>query len=296
MQNYAAAPALEAELPFWEQMLLDEPLARLPGEGPGPNAEESVRCVRLRLSMEQTQTLLHAAPAAYRMQLPEVLLTALAQTLGGWLGSSTVVVDLEAHGREDLFAELDLSRTVGWFTALYPARLGCGHGSSPDQALKTIKEQLRKIPQHGIGFGLLRYLHPDADVRQLLSSAPPREVSFDYLGQLDQPLADSSLFRLVDGSVGPAHDLAGERPYLLEVSAAIVAGQLQVQWYYSHRCHQAATIQAIADAFQQALERLIAHCLSAEAGGYTPADFPLAGLDQPALDALLREIGRTQSG
>jgi non-ribosomal peptide synthetase component F len=120
------------------------------------------------------------APAAYRTQINDLLLTALARTLCRWSTQDNVLVQLEGHGREDLFDDLDLTRTVGWFTSLFPVRLTPG-GTLASRS--SIKEQLRAVPDKGIGYGLLRYLG-DAHVRGPCSAAQAR-ITFNYLGQFD---------------------------------------------------------------------------------------------------------------
>jgi non-ribosomal peptide synthase protein (TIGR01720 family) len=198
-------------------------------------------------------------------------------------------LDLEGHGREELFAEVDLSRTVGWFTTLFPVCLEL-EAEPPGEALKAVKEQLRRIPNKGLGYGVLRYLHPEAEVRAVLQVLPPPEISFNYLGQLDQTLSESSLFRLARESSGPPHSPLGRRPHLLEVNGFVVAGRLHLEWSYSQRVHQRTTVERLAQGFLEALETLIVHCQSPEAGGYTLSDFPLMQLGQDELDKAFEEV------
>ena len=139
-----------------------------------------VETTAIELDAAETTALLQETPRAYRTQINDVLLTALALTLSRWTGSSTVCIDLEGHGREALFDDIDLTRTVGWFTSMFPVRL-----EVPDDdlgsALKAVKEQLRRIPDRGVTYGLLRYLHEDAEVRASLSALPQPDVAFSYL-------------------------------------------------------------------------------------------------------------------
>jgi hypothetical protein len=139
--------------------------------------------VAVALSAEQTRALLQEVPPVYHTQINDVLLTALVQSFGRWTGERALLVDLDGHGREGLFEGVDLSRTVGWFTTLFPVYLEL-QAEEPGGALKAIKEQLRAIPQGGIGYGVLRYLHPDPEVRTALHARLPAEVSFNLPGTM----------------------------------------------------------------------------------------------------------------
>ena len=148
-------------------------------------------------------------PAAYRTQINDALLTALGRALAVWTGRDRVRIDLEGHGREDLFDDVDLSRTVGWFTSLFPVTLTLPAGADEGTALKAVKEQLRADPTAWLSFGALRYLDPEAGPP--LASLPPADLLFNYLGQFDQVVAGSSLFRFAPESSGPWHAPRGQR-------------------------------------------------------------------------------------
>ena len=111
----------------------------------------------VRLSEEETRGLLQEVPEKYHTQINDALMMALGQALGEWAGRETVTVDLEGHGREELFEELDVTRTVGWFTTMYPVVLP-GKVKEPGQALKEVKERLRGVPRRGIGYGVRKWL------------------------------------------------------------------------------------------------------------------------------------------
>ncbi|RMF35671.1 MAG: non-ribosomal peptide synthetase, partial [Chloroflexi bacterium] len=215
---------------------------------------------------------------------------ALAQAVAKWTGSPTLLVALEGHGREELFDDVDLSRTVGWFTTTFPVRLDLTDARGPGEALKTVKEQLRQVPRRGIGYGLLRYLCQDEEVRRQVRALPSPEISFNYLGQLDQVLPEATPFAPARESRGPDRSAGGERSHLLEINGGIAGGQLRLEWTYSENLHHRSTIERLAQDFAEALRAIIAHCRSPEAGGVTPSDFPLAGLDQRKLDKLLARM------
>src|SRR5207248_2250333 len=153
--------------------------------------------------------------------------------LAEWIGSTSVLVDLEGHGREDLFVDVDVSRTVGWFTSLFPVYLDLAGTSTVAQALQAVKEQLRTIPNHGIGYGILRYLSTDPATMEQLRVLPAAEVSFNYLGQFDQTRSSSIFAGSSDLPVGPVRDLQGKRAYLLEINCQMSANQLHMAWTYS---------------------------------------------------------------
>ena len=256
----------------------------------GANTEASAASVSVSLSAEQSRALVQEVPAAYGTEINDVLLAALGQALSRWTGSPAVLVELEGHGREDLFAELDISRTVGWFTAAYPVLLDVGRDQAPAAVLTAVKEQLRRVPRRGIGYGLLRYLCAEEPVRQRLAQLPAPQVVFNYLGQFDQVLPEGGGFAPAVEWRGPERSPAGGRSHLLEINGGISGGVLRLEWTYSENVHRQRSIQAVAADFIDRLQRLIEHCLSPEAGGYTPSDFPDAGLNRKDLEELVFEI------
>ena len=242
------------------------------------------------LDSDETRALLQEVPAAYHTQINDALLTALVKAIGKWSGEKRVVVEMEGHGREEISDDLDLSRTVGWFTSLYPVVLEVADADTPGAALKQVKEQLRRIPGGGIGYGVLRYLSGEKEMREQLQDAGPVELSFNYLGQLDQVLDTDSLFAGAAESSGPQQSERARQRYALEVTAAVARGKLTVRFTYNEQLHTADTIQAVSNDYIEALRELVRHCQSPEAGGFTPSDFPLIHLNQVELDLALAEI------
>jgi amino acid adenylation domain-containing protein/non-ribosomal peptide synthase protein (TIGR01720 family) len=272
LQAYAQADAFKQELNYWQQEL-QQPIASLPVDFPGgENTMAKAQIVSVALSPEETQALLQEVPQAYNTQINDVLLTALAQTFAQWQGMDCLLVDLEAHGREAFSESIDLSRTVGWFTAVFPVVLKVSPNSHPGEALKTVKEQLRRIPNQGVGYGILRYLRGD-EVAQVLQALPQAEVAFNYLGQFDQSLSSSSLFQFAPESSGRVYSPQETLPYLLEINGMVSAGQLRLEWSFSQQIYQSATVEKLAVGYIDALRSLITHCQSPDAGGFTPSDF-----------------------
>ena len=295
--------AVAAERAYWLQVC-GGPCEALPIdglEGAGDNTMASAARLSTTLAREQTTALLRDVPGVYHTQINDVLLTALLQSVCRWTGGRTVLVDLEGHGRErpagateDIAGapahDIDLTRTVGWFTSVFPVRLELD-ADGPGDALKSVKEQLRRIPQRGIGYGLLRYLGGAVD----LAGPGGPAISFNYLGQFDAtgPLrreagaAGRAILGLASEAHGAERSPRHERDHLLEIDGWVQEGELRVQWTYSQDIHRPETVAALAADYVATLETLIAHCASPEAGGYTPSDFPHAGLDQRSLDRVL---------
>jgi amino acid adenylation domain-containing protein/non-ribosomal peptide synthase protein (TIGR01720 family) len=290
---YARAGGLRDELDYWLAAARRRG-SRLPVDFPGGvNTVASARTVTVALSAEETRALLREVPAAYRTQINEVLLTALAQAWAQWSGAGMLLVDVEGHGREPLFDDVDLSRTVGWFTSLFPVWLEVGATAAPGAALQTVKEQLRRIPNRGMGYGVLRYLSGDTAIVEQLRALPPAEVSFNYLGQGDQVWTEAALFGLARESSGPARSPRGRRRYLLEIDGGVMDGQLQFAWTYSAQVHRRATIERLAQGFLEALRWLIAHCQSPDASGFTPSDFAEFQWTQADLDEITAAIRKS---
>jgi len=258
LREYAHSPQLQAECDYW----LTETRCSVPhlpvDYSGGNNTVASARTVSVELSVEETQALLQKAPATYQAQSNDLLLAALAQAFQQWMGTSALLVDLEGHGREDIFDDVDLSRTVGWFTTVFPVRLNTGEACDPKEALKAVKEQLRSIPNRGIGYGVLRYLG-DREISSKLQALPQAEVIFNYLGQSDQVFSESSLFRPAQESSGTVQSLRGRRSYLLDINGIVTGGQLRLSWTYSDRVHRRTTIERLAESFVEALRFFITH-------------------------------------
>ncbi|WP_420126753.1 amino acid adenylation domain-containing protein [Longimicrobium sp.] len=289
LAEHAASPAVRAEAAYWLAQGDAEPLPAHGAGGADTDTEAETGVVTVSLDEADTRALLHEVPPVYGTQINDVLLAGLARAFAAWTGRSALAVILEGHGREQLFADADVSRTAGWFTSFHPVRLQVPE--EPGAALMAVKEQLRAVPGKGIGYGLLRYLG-DAETRTALAALRAPEVSFNYLGQAGGAGdGDRLLAPAREGTVGVARSPRSRRPYPLAIDAVVEDGRLYVTWTYGTRVHDAGTVERLADDYLRALRELIAHCRDPQAGGYTPSDFALAGLDQEGLDALLSQIG-----
>ncbi|HEY8207242.1 MAG TPA: MupA/Atu3671 family FMN-dependent luciferase-like monooxygenase [Myxococcaceae bacterium] len=289
LEERARSEATRGELPHWLEQAWAK-VAPLPATA-GPGEERLARKVEAALSATETRQLLQEASRAYHTQIQELLLAALAQAFHRWTGAESVLVDVEGHGREDLVPGADISRTVGWFTTTYPVLLEHRAAEGAGEAIKRIKEHLRRIPGRGAGYGLLMHLGDD-EARAQLRALPAAQVSFNYLGQVEELAAGPDLRILADGAAGPQRSPRGARRYLLEITGVVSAGELRTVWTYGEAAHPRSTIETLARDFIEALRSLIAHCLSPETGGHTVSDFPLAKVSQQQLDKLAARFNR----
>ncbi|WP_425444405.1 amino acid adenylation domain-containing protein [Saccharothrix carnea] len=273
---FTEAGGFDDELDHWTTTTEADP--SLPVDHQGTATAGSTRVLTLRLDQDVTRALLQDVPGVYRTQVNDVLLSALGRVLGTWTGRDRVLVDLEGHGREELLDDVDLSRTVGWFTSMFPVALDIP-GSHWGDVLKAVKEQLRAVPRRGLGHGALR--------ATALSGAPSPRISFNYLGRLDWSTAGGELFHAMRGGLELDTAADAPRPHLLDVVGAVEHGCLELSWHYSDRVHDEGTVRWLAEAMAGALREVVAHCAAPGVGGRTPSDFPLAGLDQGAVDRLV---------
>jgi non-ribosomal peptide synthase protein (TIGR01720 family) len=268
---------------------------------------------RVSLEASLTQALLTQVHQPYQSHINELLLSALLLTLHEWSGQRQVLIGLEGHGREALpgcesAQGLDTSRTVGWFTNLYPVVLALpetsGQGISPQgqtsqegqasqeglgELIKGVKEQLRQVPDKGMGYGALRYLHPQEQVRHSLA-LPLLPVVFNYLGQLDQLVGQDGLLAGASESIGASISGANRALASLEINGQVMAGQLTLTWSYSAEAYSARTMSRLSERYLWQLSRLIEHCQQVQQPQFTPSDFGLQGkVSLQQLDAFLQK-------
>ncbi|MCX4246649.1 non-ribosomal peptide synthetase [Paraliomyxa miuraensis] len=286
LANWAGELDLTAERAWLDQ----PPAPPLPVDHPGvANDRADVAVCRVELDPSTTVTLFGEGLRAYRLRPQELLLTALARALRSWTGASATWIDLEGHGREELRPDesIDLTRTVGWFTALFPVRLALPPGDDPGRELLAVKEMLRAVPRRGVGFGVLRHLHPEG-----AALAWPRcELAFNFLGRAPGGLRGSLVRGLAEETIGPSEAPVGPRTHLLGINVGEKAGRLELAIEYSTAQHDTATVEALAHGLRGELERLLAHTTEPGAGALSPSDFPLVALDASALAGLAHRLG-----
>jgi len=279
LHDDAKSETLLKERDYWlsrvptSQLILDFPDAN--------NEIADTQHIEVKLDRMQTHSLLGEVHRPYNTRINDILLVALGLALSKYTGKREIWLDLEGHGRVDMFDDIDLSRTVGWFTSIYPVCLYLPPDLNPKTAIMSIKEQLRAIPHEGIGYGILKYLCGETRFK----TRP--EIVFNYLGQFEQ---ESGLFRFATEAMGSEQSEQGQHTHFLEINGLVIHGCLQFTWRYSRRQFKAETIKKMAQEFIQTLQILISHCQQTEMVSYTPSDFPEVTLNQEYLDKIATEI------
>lgn len=298
-QHYQAPTEANASLAFWQQYLA-QPSSKLASNSAALQQHNQVAQARkLSVSLPATEQLLASAPAAYHAKVSDVLLAAVLASLRTCLGGKNWRIDLEGHGRDALdgsAGELDVSRTIGWFTTLYPVCFALADELNPalpeqdalGKLMKHVKQAVRSVPQ--ASFGCLAY---GAGAVQLPADvAPSSEICFNYLGRFDSNFVAAPLLAVSSLPSGARQAAQSQRAHLLEIDAFVQGDTLTVEWTYQQDLQ--ACVEALSSEFSRQLQALLAHCASQTTAHYTPSDFPLAKLTQAQTDALMAKDAHLQ--
>ncbi len=251
----------------------------------GTNQMQDTGVVRQELTPQQTQQLLTQTHQAFGTEINDILLTALAMAIRQTFGVHRLSIDLEGHGREAIFDDIDISRTIGWFTSLYPLTLDMRPEYDLARQIKEVKETLRSIPDKGIGFGVWKYLHLPQEQR---NSHQPASIAFNYLGQFNQQTTQQQrTFQLAEEYAGPTESPQWKRTHALDISGKVNDQTLSIALTYSTKQYRAETMQQLMEAYMEALRTCIQYCTTLPEPQRTPSDFTYKKLDIPTLDQLM---------
>ncbi|MFJ4650256.1 amino acid adenylation domain-containing protein [Nocardia sp. NPDC088792] len=296
----AGAGGRAAELPLWQRILTTpDPLLGSRALDPGADTAETMAQVRTTIDAATASAALELVTERFHCGPDDVLLTALALASSRARETARTLLTLEGHGREEsILPGADVSRTAGWFTSVYPVALDLtgidlddayAAGPAAGAALKAVKEQLRTIPDKGVGFGMLRYLDPDTGAA--LAGAPAPQLSFNYLGRTgagsDQP--DSTETPWLPRRFTATHDDSAPLAAALDINAFHTDSGLEVTWAYASRLLGSGQVRRFADLWADALTALTTHARAGGTGGHTPSDFPLIPVRQQQIEEWERE-------
>lgn len=284
LKEYAQSVQLRKEANYWLEGLTGKS-GYIPTDYNKSNTRESANMISKTMSADSTKLLLNEVHKTYNTQINDILITVLSIVLRNWTKNNNVLINLEGHGRENQSANTDISRTIGWFTSIFPLEISTEYFNNDDlgAAVKSVKEQLRRIPQKGWSYGLARYLLEDEKIQNALNNQQKAEVSFNYMGRFsngtnENPITPSKYH------VNSDRTNLGFREHLIEINCSVQDNQLIMNWTYSENKHSHETIEKIASHYINILEKLISHCENKLVSESTPSDFPLATLNQAELE------------
>ena len=267
----------ENEKNYWKQMLTKK--FAFPEEfNMGEETVESSTCIELQLNQYLTQRLLTKANMAYNTEPKDLMILSLLRTIKEFTGIQDIIIELEGHGREDIFKGVDISRTTGWFTSLYPFYTHMLEDNLSNQ-IKKIKEEIRMIPNKGIGFGILKYISKD------LNDSYKSSVRFNFLGDFNSGDGNNH-FDLLKEQLGNDFDKDNKLSSGIEMNCFVVDGKLNVLLTYSKNKFSENTMGRFLNNYMGDLETTINYCCEKESVSFTPSDFDTADISQDELDKL----------
>ncbi|WP_423752633.1 amino acid adenylation domain-containing protein, partial [Brevibacillus laterosporus] len=286
LNEYANSHALLHEIPYWKQME-EISIAHLPkkGNNDGRYYVKDSEYATMSLTEEETQNLLTRVHRAYRTEINDLLLAALGLASKEWTKENRVAIHLEGHGREEIGEEVDVNRTVGWFTSLFPVVIDLENDELP-LIIKSVKETLRRVPNKGMGYGILKHLTSDANKQEITFSLRP-EISFNYLGVFDQQEEESESAGIPTGQpISPQY----YDTHLLEFNGAVSNNQLHINCRFAPAAVDRAIVEILMERFKHHLLLISKHCLEKDTVEFTPTDFTEKELSQEQLDDLLDDL------
>ncbi|WJE83337.1 non-ribosomal peptide synthetase [Bacillus sp. DX3.1] len=276
MYEYSGRLEVLSEIEYWNTILSEE--FELPNDFETTDWNMThMKCVQTRLNKEKTSLLMKEAHRAYHTNINDLLLTALVKTLYDWSGKTDFMVELEGHGRE--IEEIDINRTIGWFTTMYPVKLHLSKGEIGEQ-IKGTKEQLRSIPNKGLNYGVLKYLQNklNASNEQII------EIRFNYLGELDQFITNEPFSSLTFTSeTSDRNNMTAK----LDINCLVKEGYLEISMYYNSKAFAEETIDKVSNLFIRNLQDIITETIAQQSQEFTASDFDSADISQEELDFLL---------
>jgi non-ribosomal peptide synthase protein (TIGR01720 family) len=276
---YRDSGKLEKEKAYWQEAEKSD--FRLPYDREPKNVDWSVKnqeTVSTRLDQEQTGFLLKDAHEVYKTDVQILVTAALVRTLRQWTGEYTVIIEMENHGRH--IEDMDTSKTIGWFTTIYPLLLSRQDQTIGDE-IKTVKEAIRKTPNSGIGYGILKYM---SDAGKTMETRRA-EIRFNYLGQFDREV-ENPLFSYCQQPTGSDAALENHMTAAIEINAMILNDVFTADINYNKDAFKESTMTSFAENYLKNLEEILTHIKSEDDVHFTPSDFDTVDLGEDDLAAL----------
>ncbi|MCK5059313.1 MAG: amino acid adenylation domain-containing protein [Candidatus Aminicenantes bacterium] len=284
LSAYASSKSLLEEKAYWAEL----ESTGLPGIrkdfAVADNPVKDSLILSISLDEEETTRLLTEVNEAFGTEINDILLTALGLSFAKVYGCEKILIALEGHGREEILPHIDINRTIGWFTTVYPVILDVSYGSDLSHQVKVIKESLHQVPNKGIGHGILTYLTPEEDKRDIAFKLKPR-ISFNYLGQFDTEVERMS-FTVATESSGSSFNGDDQRDYELDITGMISSKKLVMSMIFGKKQFKPETIKELMDNYKAELSRVISFCAGREDKEKTPSDMTYKELSIDQVEAI----------
>jgi non-ribosomal peptide synthase protein (TIGR01720 family) len=288
LKEYGNSREFLNEKEYWINMERQN-VAALPKRAPHVEEAEGRQNISFKLSPAATEKLLHQVHSAYNTQINDSLLVALGRAIRQTTGQDRVLLELEGHGREEILPGINVGRTVGWFTAIFPVLLDLSGSDEWDYHIKHTKENLRRIPNHGVGYGILKYLTNPEHKQELTCKLQP-EISFNYLGQFDHDIA-TELFSLSPLAMGRQITTNYDKVRKpLDISGIVINGELIMSFDFDTNIYHPEMISALLENYQTALLDVIEYCVGKMTVELTPSDFEANDLSVAELEKILNRV------
>lgn len=276
LENYCKKETDE-EGNYWKQ-ILSKDFSFPTDHDLGEDTVDSSATITVQMSEDLTERLMVKANMAYNTEPKDLLITSLLRTIKWFTGSEDIIIELEGHGRENITESIDISRTVGWFTSLYPFYIRLGREDLSYQ-IKEVKEEIRKIPNKGVGFGILKY------ISTAFNENIKKYVRFNFLGDFTTGNENNSV-NLLNEQLGCDYGKGNNLTYIIEINCFIVSGKLNVLLTYSRNKFSENTMQIFVNSYINDLKTIINHCCDKEAVEFTPSDFDTVDISLEELESL----------
>lgn len=275
---------LKNELDYWLKQ--EKEISPLPFKNDGvlPLLSKDIKVVTTTLDNNTTNFLVSKANESYSTRTEELLFSALTETICEWSGNTSVHIYLERHGRETKGTKYDFSNTVGWFTSFFPIKIERETGDLGSKII-AVKEQIRKIPNGGIGYGVLKYLQ-----NKISKNNTEPAIVFNYLGNLDNGATEETNELNSKPIFENVHHKLSERNYILEINLFITAAKLYIRLGYGEKFIETKEAENLLNQFKTNIELFVDHCTNQEERRYSPSDFSDVDLNQDDLDNLLSNL------
>ncbi|MGD2088933.1 MAG: amino acid adenylation domain-containing protein [Candidatus Aminicenantes bacterium] len=295
LREYANSNDILKESTYWKSIEVQD-IPPLPGDfvlstSAENNKFKNRESVSLKLTSQETEKLLKEVNRAYGTEINDVLLVALGMAVNDWCGNPKVLVNLEGHGRESIIADINITRTIGWYTTQFPVVLPMEKNRDLSYSIKAVKEMLRRVPNKGIGYGILKYLTP-AEKRAGLVFTHKPGISFNYLGQFGQEHNSGGEFTQISNlSMGNTINPELEAAFPIDINGMIgQKGELVLGFSYNKYEYKKSTIEKLVDSYRSNLLKIIRHCTKKEDKELTPSDLTYSEFSIQELEDLNSKI------